>query len=93
MTTYQNNKIIKKGKSSKARSIPQLQTINVVVFQLKFIGFMKIRLMFHVSFLEPYHASTNLRRIYDPLPPIEVDGEQKYEVDDILDSRIYNRQI
>jgi hypothetical protein len=54
---------------------------------------MKIRVMFHVSLLEPYHASTNPRIIHDPLPPIEVDGEQEYEVDDILDSRIYNRQI
>jgi hypothetical protein len=89
MTTYQGNKAIKKVKSLKARSIPHLQTINVVVFQLKFIGFMKIRLMFHVSLLEPYHASTNPRKIHDPLPPIEVDGEQGYEVDDILDLRIY----
>jgi hypothetical protein len=40
---------------------------------------MKIHLMFHVSLLEPYHAFTNPRRIHDP--PIEVDGEQEYEVD------------
>jgi hypothetical protein len=31
--------------------------------------------------------------IHDPLPPIEIDGEQEYEVDDILDSKIYNHQI
>ncbi len=54
---------------------------------------MKIHLMFHVSLLEPYRASTNPLRIHDPPPFIEVDGEQEYEVDDILDSRIYNRQI
>ncbi len=41
---------------------------------------MKICVMFHVSLLEPYHASTNPRRIHDPLPPIEVDVEQEYEV-------------
>jgi hypothetical protein len=93
MTTYQDNKAIRKVKSSKAKSIPHLQTINVMVFQLKFIGSMKIRLMFHVSLLEPHHASTNPRKIHDPLPPIEVNGEQEYEVDDILNSRIYNRQI
>jgi hypothetical protein len=93
MTTYQDNKTIRKVKSSKARSILHLQTLNIVVFQLKFIGSMKIRLMCHVSLLEPYHASTNPRRIHDPLPPIEVNGEQEYEMDDILDSRIYNRQI
>jgi len=54
---------------------------------------MKICVMFHFSLLEPRHASTNPRRIHDPLPPIKVDGEQEYEMDDILDSRIYNRQI
>ncbi len=64
-----------------------------MVFQFKFTGYVKIRFMFHVSLLEPYHASTNPRRIHDPFPPIEVNGEQEYEVDDILDSRIYNRQI
>jgi len=64
-----------------------------VVFQFKFIGSMKIHLMFHVSLLEPYHASTNPKKIHDPLPPIEVNGEQEYEMDDILDSRIYNWQL
>jgi hypothetical protein len=53
---------------------------------------MKIRVMFQVSLLKPYHTSTNPRRIHDPFPPIEVDGKQEYEVD-ILDSRIYNCQI
>jgi hypothetical protein len=43
--------------------------------------------MFHVSLLEPYHTSTNLRRIHDPLPCIE------YEMEDILDSRIFNCQF
>jgi len=64
-----------------------------VVFQFKFIGSMKIHLMFHVSLLEPYHASTNPKKNHDPLPPIEVNGEQEYEMDDILDSRIYNWQL
>jgi hypothetical protein len=77
MTTYQGNKAIKKVKSSKVRSILHLQTFNVVVFQLKSIESMKIRLIIHVSLLEPYHTSTNPRNIHDPLPPIEVDGEQR----------------
>ncbi len=54
---------------------------------------MKIHLVFHVSLLEPYHTSTILGRICDPLPPIKVDGKQKYEVEDILDSKIYNYQL
>jgi hypothetical protein len=50
-------------------------------------------LMFHVSLLEPYHASTIPRRIHDSFLPIEVDGEHEYEVEDISDSRITNRQF
>jgi hypothetical protein len=36
---------------------------------------MRIHLVFHVSLLQPYHTSIILKRIYDLLPPIEVNGE------------------
>ncbi len=39
------------------------------------------------------YASTILRRIHDPLPPIVVDGGLEYEVEDILDSMISNHQL
>jgi hypothetical protein len=48
---------------------------NVAAFQLKFLGSMKIHHVFHVSLLEPYHASTIPEKIHDPPPPIEVDNE------------------
>jgi hypothetical protein len=92
-TTYQNNKTIKKVGSSKVRSILHCETNNVVVFQLKLSSSMKIHLVFHVSFLKAYHMSTNPRRIHDPLPPIEVDGKHEYEMEDILDFKIFNHQL
>jgi hypothetical protein len=49
--------------------------------------------MFNVSLLEPYHASTIPRNIHDPLPPIDVAGEQEYEMQDILDSQVSNFQL
>jgi hypothetical protein len=49
---------------------------------------MKIHPMFHVSLLEPYHAFIIPRRTHKPTPPIIVDGEQKYEIEEILDLRI-----
>jgi hypothetical protein len=54
---------------------------------------MKIHHVFHVSLLKPYQRSTILGKIHDPPPPIEVDGEQKYEMEDILDSRVFNCQL
>jgi hypothetical protein len=53
-----------------------MKQINVVILQLKLLGSIKIHPMFHVSFLKPYHTSTIPKRIYDPPPPIEIDGEQ-----------------
>jgi hypothetical protein len=70
-----------------------VKQIDLVVFQLKLLGSMKIHHVFHVSLLEPYHMCTIPRRIHDPPPSIEVDGEHKYEVEDILDSRISNCQL
>jgi hypothetical protein len=51
---------------------------------------MKIHPLFHVSLLKPYHAFSILRRIHDPPPPIKVNGEHEYEMEDILNSRIFN---
>ncbi len=52
---------------------------------------MKIHLVFHVSMLEPYHVSTILGRTHEPTPPIVVNGEKEYKVEEILDSNISHR--
>jgi len=49
--------------------------------------------MFHVSLLELYNTSTILGWIHYPLPHIKVDSEQEYEMDNILDSKIFNCQL
>jgi hypothetical protein len=70
-----------------------VKQINIVVFQLKLLGSMRVHPMFHVFLLEPYRVSTIPGRIHDPLLPIEVDGEQKYEVEGILSLRIFNHRL
>jgi len=70
-----------------------VKQINVMAFQLKFLGSMRIHCVFYVSLLEPYHASTILGRMHNPFPLIEIDGEQDYEMDDILDSQVFSHQF
>ena len=48
--------------------------------------------VFHVSQLELSHPSTIPNRVQPPLPLIEVDGEVKYKVEEILDSKIDRRR-
>ncbi len=48
----------------------------------------RVHPVFHVSLLEPYIANSIEGRIEPPPPPIVVEGELEYEVEDILDSRI-----
>jgi hypothetical protein len=37
--------------------------------------------------LEPYHVSTSFKQITKPLSPIKVNGEGKYEVEEISDCK------
>jgi len=47
---------------------------------------MKVCPIFHVSLLKPSKESNLLRRRQPPLPFIEIDNYEKYEVESILDS-------
>jgi hypothetical protein len=49
--------------------------------------------VFHVSLLEPYHANEIKGRILPPPAPVEIEGEDEYEVESILDSRIRYRKL
>jgi hypothetical protein len=42
---------------------------------------MEIHHVFHISLLEPYHASTIPRKVSKSLSPIEINGEQKYKME------------
>jgi len=53
--------------------------------------FSGIHPVFHVSLLEPDHPNTIPNRIEDPPPPVEIDGAEEYEVEEIIDSKIDKR--
>jgi len=70
-----------------------MKQINVVAFQFKPLDSMKIHLLFHVSLLQPYHASTILRWVLEPPSPMEINGEQKYEMEKIFNFKLSNQQL
>jgi hypothetical protein len=48
--------------------------------------------IFHVSQLEPSVQNIILNRVQPPPPLVEIDGEPKFEISKILDSKIDNRR-
>ena len=48
--------------------------------------------VFHISQLEPEIPNQIPNRIQPAPPPVEIDNELKYEIAEILDSKINNRQ-
>jgi len=48
----------------------------------------RIHPVFHMSLLQPTSSSNILDRVVDPLPPIELDDSDEWEVNWILDSKV-----
>jgi hypothetical protein len=65
--------------------------INPVSYRLELLPTMHIHPVFHISLLEPYQESQIPSRIPSPLPPIKIDHDVEYEVEEFLDSRIRHR--
>jgi hypothetical protein len=71
-----------------------VKQINVMALQFKFLDSMKIHFAFGVSLmLEPYHVFTIMKRVPKPPPFMEINDEQKYEVQEIFYSRIPNYHL
>ena len=54
---------------------------------------MRIHNTFHISLLEPYEDNKFPSQIQTPPPPIEIDGEPEYELEEIIDSRLYRNKL
>ncbi|MFN7685988.1 MAG: chromo domain-containing protein [Oligoflexia bacterium] len=54
---------------------------------------MRIHPVFHVSLLEKYFANKLPGRVVPPPPPLVVDGSEEFEVEKILDSRMFRGRL
>jgi len=69
-----------------------LAAVNTRSFRLALPPTMsKVHPVFHVSLLERFQANTIEGRTVPAPPPIEIDGELEWEVEEILDSRLFRK--
>jgi len=54
---------------------------------------MAIHYTFHISLLEPYQKNLFPSQIKEPPPPIQIEGEDKYELEVIIDSRLHYNNL
>src|SRR5579875_2853668 len=57
-----------------------VRQINKVAYRLELPASMKIHHVFHVFLLEPYKESTLPGRVQEPPSPIEIEGDEEFEV-------------
>ncbi|KIM63086.1 hypothetical protein SCLCIDRAFT_59137, partial [Scleroderma citrinum Foug A] len=96
---YVKAKYFQSMRPSKKLSDKNLGPLTIIMqpsshsFMLRLPDTMKsMHLIFHISQLELSHPSTIPNRVQPPPPPIEVDGEVEYKVEEILDSKIDRRR-
>ena len=67
--------------------------INDVAFRLDLPPHMHLHLVFHVSLLEPYNASSIPDRVVLPPPPVQLVDGPEFEVKVVLDSKIVRKKL
>ena len=71
-----------------------IQKVSSHAFRLALpLALKRIHPVFHVSLLEPYHPNTLPGRVDPPPPPVVVDGEEEWEVAEILSSRRHRKKL
>ena len=61
--------------------------IGMKAYKLDLPDSMKVHPTFHVSLLETYEDNPLPSQVKPPPPPIKIDGNKEYELEEILDSR------
>jgi hypothetical protein len=69
-----------------------VKQVSPVTYQIKLPPSMKIHNVFHVDLLIPYHETDAYGTAYPQPPPELIDGEEEYEVEEIIADRIHRHK-
>jgi len=67
--------------------------IGISTYKLALPPSMAIQNTFHISLLGPYHDNLFPSDIKEPAPPIQIEGEDEYELEEIIDSRLHYNKL
>jgi hypothetical protein len=70
-----------------------IEKISPDAYRIELPPSIKCHNVFHILLLEPTADDTYHRQNKEPLPPVEIHGEDKYFIEAILDSRIHRRNL
>ena len=70
-----------------------IRKVGTSTYKLDLPASMKIHNTFHISLLEPYEDNKFPSKIQTSPPPIEIDGEPEYELEEIIDSRLHQNDL
>jgi len=69
------------------------KVISPYAYRLELPPSMRIHPVFHVSLLDHVASDPHPGQVITPAPPVVVDGEEEWEVEEILDSKLYYRKL
>jgi hypothetical protein len=70
-----------------------IEKISLYAYRIELPLSMKYHNVFHVSLLEPAANNAYPGQNIEPPPPVEIDGEDEYFIEAILDSRIHQWKL
>ena len=83
----QTTRLSKKLDYKKMGQFKRIKEVGTSSQKLHLPALMTIQNTFHIGLLEPYEDNMFPSRIQTPPPPIEINGEAEYDLEDIINSR------